>query len=127
MTTPSATLARAPVPSLGVVLVGCPDCRVVLGIDGAPRLRAALAAHRRACPAAADICGGCGCEAELHPRGDVLRCADCLGERLFDEPASPPAPARPQVRVRVVQARRPHGAHHPADGAEPEPAEKAVA
>ncbi len=123
MTTFPATLARAPVPSLGVVLVGCPDCRVVLGIDGAPGLRAALAAHRSACPAAADVCGGCGCEAELHPRGDTWRCADCLGERLFDELASPPVSARP--RVRVVPVRRPHSAHHPA--ADAEPAEKAVA
>src|SRR6266542_3217513 len=121
MTAPPA-LARAPVPSLGLVLVGCPDCRVVLGIDGAPGLAGALAAHRAACPAADDVCGGCGCEAELHPRGDTWRCGDCLGERLSDELAGPPAPARP--RVRVVQARQ-RADHQAARNAEP--AERAVA
>ena len=37
MTAPPS-LARAPVPSLGLVLVGCPDCRAVIGVDGAPGL-----------------------------------------------------------------------------------------
>jgi hypothetical protein len=121
MTAP-ASLARAPIPSLGVVLVGCPDCRAVIGIDGGPRLRAAVAAHRRACPAAADVCPGCGCEAELHPHGDGWRCADCLGERLFDDLAGPPAPAQP--RVRAVPARPPRAEHQ---AAEAEPIRKAVA
>ena len=120
MTAPAA-LARAPVPSLGVVLVGCLNCRAVIGIDGAPGLAAALAAHRSACPAADDICGGCGCEAELHPRGDTWRCADCLGELLVDTFTSPPAPAR--ARVRAVQARLRHAEHQAAT----EPTQKAVA
>ena len=96
-------LARAPVPSLGLVLVGCPHCRAVIGLDGAPGLAAALAAHRRTCPADDDVCGGCGCEAKLYPRGDGWRCGDCLGELLFDDLAGPPPPAHP--RVRAVQAR----------------------
>ncbi len=121
MTAP-ASLARALVPALGVVLVGCPDCRAVLGTDGAPGLPAALAAHRSACPAADQVCGGCGCEAELYPHGDGWRCGDCLGERLFDDPTSPPARAQP--RVRAVHARPRHAEHQ---AAEPEPAEKAVA
>jgi hypothetical protein len=78
-------LARAPLPSLGLVLVGCPDCRAVLGIDGAPGLTAALAAHRRGCRAAGEVCGGCGCEAKVYPHGGGWRCGDCLGERLFSE------------------------------------------
>jgi hypothetical protein len=121
--TMAPSLARAPVPSLGVVLVGCPDCRAVLGVDGAPGLAAALAAHRAACPAADDVCPGCGCEAELYPCGDGWRCGDCLGELLFDGLASPPVLARP--RVRVVQARPRRAEHQGATG--PECAEKAVA
>ncbi len=121
MTAP-ASLARAPVPALGVVLVGCPDCRAVVGVDGAPGLAAALAAHRSACPAADEVCAGCGCEAELHPCGDGWCCGDCLGEQLFDTLTSPPAPARP--RVRTVRARARRGEHR---AAEHEPAEKAVA
>jgi len=105
MTAPSA-LARAPVPSLGVVLAGCPDCRAVLGVDGAPGLADALAAHRCVCPAADDVCPGCGCEAELHPRnGGGWRCGDCLGELLFADLTSPPAPAPARPRVRAVRAR----------------------
>jgi hypothetical protein len=122
MTAPAAP-ARAPVPSLGVVLAGCPDCRAVLGVDGAAGLPGALAAHRRACPTADDICPGCGCEAELHPRGDSRRCADCLGGRLFDDLASPPALAR--RRVRAVRG-RPQGAEHQA-ATDADPTEKAVA
>ncbi|SRR6266511_1133555 len=120
---PPASLLLAPVPSLGLVLAGCPDCRAVLGIDGAAGLARALAAHRDACPAADQVCPGCGCEAELHPRGDGWRCADCLGQRLFDELGCPPAPARP--RVRAVSARPRHAEHQAVT--EPEPAEKAVA
>jgi hypothetical protein len=116
-------LARAPVPSLGVVLVGCPDCRAVLGVDGAPGLPAALAAHRRVCPASGDVCGGCGCEAELYPRNGDWRCGDCLEERLFDPLASPPAPAPGRVRAVQALARR---AERQA-ATEAEPAEKAVA
>jgi hypothetical protein len=122
MTAPPA-LARAPVPSLGLVLVGCPDCRAVLGVDGAAGLPAALAAHRSACPAADDVCPRCGCEAELHPRSDTWRCADCLGERLFDTLAGPAAPAR-RRRVRAVPVRQ-RAERQGAAGAEPE--EKAVA
>jgi len=121
MTAPPS-LARAPVPALGVVLAGCPDCRAVLGVDGTPGLAGALAAHRRVCPAADDVCAGCGCEAELHPRGDGWRCGDCLGERLFDSLTSSLPPAR--SRVRAVRARARRGEHR---AAEHEPAEKAVA
>jgi hypothetical protein len=121
MTAP-ASLARAPVPSLGVVLVGCPDCRAVIGLDGAPGGPAALAAHRSACPAGDDVCPGCGCEAEHHPRGDTWRCGDCLGERLFEDLTSPPA-ARPRVRAVQTQPRR---AEHQAV-TDTELAEKAVA
>jgi hypothetical protein len=100
MTMAPAALARAPLPSLGMVLAGCPDCRAVLGIDGAPGLAAALAAHRRTCSAAIDICGGCGCEAELYPRGDDWRCADCLGQRLFDDlPGSASQPTHDPQRA----------------------------
>ena len=121
--TASPSLARAPLPSLGVVLVGCPDCRAILGVDGAPGLPGALAAHRDGCLAASDVCPGCGCEAELHPRNGGWRCGDCLGELLSDTLTSPPAPA--QARVRAVRA-RPRRAEH--QGAvDPEPAEKAVA
>jgi hypothetical protein len=119
--TTAPTRAQAPVRSLGAVLVGCPDCHTVIGVDGAPGLPGAVAAHRRVCPAADNVCGGCGCEAELHPRGDRWRCADCLGERLFDDLASPPAAAR--SRVRAVPA-RPRRADHQAAA---ESAEKAVA
>jgi hypothetical protein len=101
MTAP-ASLARAPVPSLGVVLAGCPDCRAVLGLDGAACLTAALATHRSACPAADDICPGCGCEAELHPRGDGWRCADCVGERLSDDLTSPPVRADAELAEKAV-------------------------
>jgi hypothetical protein len=94
----------------------------MLGVDGAPGLAGALAAHRSACPAADDICGGCGCEAELHPRGDTWRCGDCLGELLFGNLASPPAPAHP--RVRAVRARR-RAEYQAATDAEPR--EKAAA
>jgi hypothetical protein len=99
MTAPAAP-ARAPVPSLGVVLAGCPDCRAVLGVDGDPGLAGALAAHRRACPAADDVCAGCGCEAELYPRGDRWRCADCLGQWLVDDlPGSASQPAHDPPRA----------------------------
>jgi len=121
MTAPAVTPATAPVPSLGVVLVGCPDCRAVLGVDRAAGLPGALAAHRHACPAADDVCPDCGCEAELYPHGAGWRCGDCLGERLFDDFASPPVPARP--RVRAVPARAQPIEHQVAA----EPAEKAVA
>jgi hypothetical protein len=122
MTTP-AVAARAPVRSLGLVLVGCPDCHAVLGIDGAPGLTAAVAAHRRTCPEASQVCPGCGCEAELYPRADGWRCGDCLGERLFDDLASPPAPAHPRVRAVPASPRR--GEHQGATDIEP--AERAVA
>jgi len=121
MTAPAAP-ARAPVPSLGVVLAGCPNCRAVIGVDGGPGLAGALAAHRSACLAADDVCGACGCEAELSLRGDGWRCGDCLGERLVDTLTSPPGPAR-RPRVRAVQA-RPRRAQRQAAA---EPAEKAVA
>jgi hypothetical protein len=121
MTAP-ALLARAPVPSLGVVLAGCPDCRAVIGLEGAPGLANALAAHRRTCPAGDDVCPSCGCEGELYQRGDGWRCGDCLGEHLFDSPASPPAPALP--RVRAVPALPVHGGQPTATA---EPADRAVA
>jgi hypothetical protein len=98
--TPLAGLARAPIPSLGVVLVGCPDCRALLGLEGAEGLAAALAEHRRDCPAIDDdVCAGCGCEAELYPCGTSRRCGDCLGELLSDTLTGPPIPARPRVRA----------------------------
>ena len=106
MTAP-ASLARASVPSLGVVLVGCPDCRAVLGVDGAPGLPAAVAAHRAACPAADDVCPGCGCEAELYPHGAGWRCGDCRGERLVDDlagSASQPANDPPRASDQEPQA-----------------------
>ena len=121
--TMAPSLARAPAPSLGLVLVGCPDCRAVIGVDGAPGLAGALAAHRAACPAADDVCPGCGCEAELHPHNDGWRCGDCLGELLFDDLASPPVLARPRVHAVPVRPRR--AEHQGATG--PEFAEKAVA
>ncbi len=107
--TMAPSLARAPAPSLGLVLVGCPDCRAVIGVDGAPGLAGALAAHRAACPAADDVCPGCGCEAELHPHNDGWRCGDCL--------------TRPRVHAVPVRPRR--AEHQGATG--PEFAEKAVA
>jgi hypothetical protein len=142
MTAPTG-LARAPVPSLGVVLVGCPDCRAALGVDGAPGLAAALAAHRRTCakrphapslappgrraPSARpvdDVCPGCGCEAELYPRADGWRCGDCLAELLSDTLDGPPAPA-PRPQVRAVPARPRHGEDQAAG--DPEPVARAVA
>jgi hypothetical protein len=122
MTTP-AGLASAPVPSIGVVLVGCPDCRAVLGVDGAPGLATALDVHRRECKTTPDVCPGCGCEAELYPRGDGWRCGDCLAERLSDTMAGPPTPASP--RVRAVPAGWRRGKRQTTTDAEP--AEKAVA
>jgi hypothetical protein len=97
--TARALLVRAPVHALGVVLAGCPDCRAVIGLDGAPGLGNALAAHRRTCPAGDDVCPGCGCEGELYQRGDGWRCGDCLGEQLADTLTGPPAPARPWVHA----------------------------
>ncbi len=98
--TMAPSLARAPAPSLGLVLVGCPDCRAVIGVDGAPGLAGALAAHRAACPAADDVCPGCGCEAELHPHNDGWRCGDCLGELLVDDlPGSASQPAHDPQRA----------------------------
>jgi hypothetical protein len=96
MTAPpvQALLARAPVPSLGVILAGCPDCRTVIGLDGAPGLANALARHRRTCPAG-DVCPTCGCEGELHQRGDGWRCGDCLGEQLADD--LPGSTSQPQT------------------------------
>jgi hypothetical protein len=117
MTTAPAAAARAPVRSLGLVLVGCPDCHAVLGIDGAPGLASALAAHRRACPAAGGMCPGCGCEAALYPHGASWRCGDCLGERLFDDLASPPALGRPWIRA--VAARPREAEHQGASDVEP--------
>jgi hypothetical protein len=123
MTTPAA--AKAPVRSLGLVLVGCPDCHTVLGIDGAPGLTSAVVAHRRTCPAAGQVCPGCGCEAELYPHGADWRCGDCLGERLFDDLAGPPPPAHPRVRAMPASPR--HAEHRGATDVEPELAERAVA
>jgi hypothetical protein len=123
-----AGLASAPVPSLGVVLVGCPDCRAVLGVlgvEGARGLVAALAVHRRECPVAADVCPGCGCEAELYPRGDGWRCGDCLAERLSDTLTGPPAPAPAQSGVRAVPTGPRRGEHQ--GDADPERPERAVA
>jgi hypothetical protein len=141
MTAP-AGLATAPIPSLGVVLVGCPDCRAVLGLEGAPGMADALVAHRRSCakrPRASrsarpgrrapgarpvdDVCPGCGCEAELYPHGGGWRCGDCLAELLSDTLDGPPTPARPRVRAVPL---RPRGGEHPA-ATDRAPAEKAVA
>ena len=123
---PPTALVLAPVRSLGLVLAGCPDCRAMLGIHGAPGLAAALAAHRAACPATAQVCPGCGCEAELHPYGDTWRCGDCLGERLFDRPDLDGAGTSARRWLRGVPARQHRSEHHhPAAGAEP--AEEAVA
>jgi hypothetical protein len=37
---PAVAPALAPVPSLGLVLAGCPACRLPLGVDRAPGLNA---------------------------------------------------------------------------------------
>jgi hypothetical protein len=143
MTAPAAP-ALAPVPSLGVVLVGCPDCQAVIGVDHAPGLGAALAAHRHDCPkrprphglAAVptqaptavpddDVCPRCHCEAELYPHGsgDGWRCGDCLAEQLFDDLGGPPQ--RRQVVTHPAPLRRHRGEDQAA--ADVEPAEVAVA
>jgi putative hemolysin len=88
----AAAAVLAPVAALGVVLAGCPACHRVIGLDGAPGLHAALAAHQRGCPnrrrplgvvpPADAVCPGCGCEAELYRRTSGWRCGDCLAEAL---------------------------------------------
>jgi hypothetical protein len=117
--------AAAPAPalvavaSLGLVLAGCPDCRLPVGLDGAPGLAAALAAHYRDCPQrrpADDVCPGCGCEADLYRRAAGWRCGDCLADTMLADLAAPAAvwpparrPARraPDAQVIAHRPRRP--------------------
>jgi hypothetical protein len=123
---PASALGPAPLRSLGLVQAscpGCPDCRAVIGLDGAHGLANALARPRRTCPPGDQVCPACGCEGQLYQRASGWRCGDCLGERLFDDLASPPAPAR--TRVRAAGARPRHPEHQDATATEPEPAEKA--
>jgi hypothetical protein len=104
----AASMALAPVASLGLVLAGCPACRLPLGVAGAPGLAAVLAAHQRGCPKrhpiptrpADDVCPGCGCEAELYLRASGWRCGDCLAQALLADSAIPAA-AQPGVRQPV--------------------------
>jgi hypothetical protein len=110
-TTAAPALALAPVASLGLVLAGCPACRLPVGVDGAPGLAAALAAHRQTCPLRPpapaapedEVCPGCGCEAELYRRAGGWRCGDCLAEVLLDDLAAPAA-TRPLARQPVRAA-----------------------
>jgi hypothetical protein len=105
--TPIVAAALAPVASLGLVLAGCPACRLPLGLDGAPGLAAALAAHQRGCPKrhpaparpADDVCPGCSCEAELYLRASGWRCGDCLAEARLTDPAIPASRARSRQPV----------------------------
>lgn len=87
----AAHVALVPVPSLGVVLAGCPACRRPVGLDGAPGLGEVLAEHRRGCPrrprSRRPVCPGCGCEAELWRRGNAWRCSDCWAWLLLGESA----------------------------------------
>jgi hypothetical protein len=104
-------MALAPVASLGLVLAGCPACRLPLGVTGAPGLAAALAAYQRGCPKrhpvptrpADDVCPGCGCEAELVLRASGWRCGDCLAEARLDDLAIPATAGRARGR-RPVRA-----------------------
>jgi len=106
---PAPALVR--VVSLGLVLAGCPDCRLPVGVAGASGLAAALAAHRAACPTRRsaptgaededEVCPGCGCEAELYLRAGGWRCGDCLAEALLDDPALPAPVGRSRVRQPV--------------------------
>jgi hypothetical protein len=91
------------------VLAGCPDCRLPVGVAGAPGLHAALAAHRSACPKRHpvptqpedDVCPGCGCEAELYLRASGWRCGDCLAQALLADPAIPATAGRSRDRQPV--------------------------
>lgn len=137
----AARVALAPVASLGVVLAGCPDCRLPIGVDGAEGLDLAVAAHRRRCPtrrraarpatppaqpqtpqapAQDDVCPGCGCEAELHPRAGGPRCGDCLAELHTGDLAIPATtPAAPPGWPAAPTRRHGHRAKHrakPTDG-----------
>jgi len=115
--------ALAPVASLGLVLAGCPACRLPVGLDGASGLADALAAHQHRCPKrrpADDVCSGCGCEAELVWYASGWRCDDCLAEARLTDPAilaaAPPrsrmrrpvraAPADPAQRIAHTPRRR---------------------
>jgi ribosomal protein L37AE/L43A len=109
ISTPALRAASAPVPSLGLVLAGCPACRLPLSVDGAPRLAEALAAHQRHCPKrrpADDVCPRCGCEAELIRCASGWRCGDCLAETRLTDPAipAPAAAAAPPSVHRPMQA-----------------------
>jgi hypothetical protein len=120
-TTPAvAAPALAPVASLGLVLAGCPACRMPLGVHGAPGLAEALAAHSRCCPKqrpaapapvparpADDVCPGCGCEAELYLRASGWRCGDCLAELLLTDPATPAGRSRTRQPVHDLAASPP--------------------
>jgi len=104
-TTPAAALA--PVPSLGLVLAGCPGCRLPVGVDGAPGLAAALAAHQCSCPMRRpedDVCPGCGCEAELYRRAGGWRCGDCLAETMLADLATPTVRRRARQPVHTAPA-----------------------
>jgi len=97
----SVAPALAPVPSLGLVLAGCPACRLPIGLDGAPGLADALAAHQHRCPKrrpADDVCPGCGCEGELVLCASGWRCGDCLAEARLTDPAIPAAAGRSGIR-----------------------------
>jgi hypothetical protein len=99
---PIVAAALAPVASLGLVLAGCPACRLPLAVDGAPGLAAALAAHQHRCPKrrpADDVCPGCSCEAELYLRASGWRCGDCLAEARLTGPAIPAGRARSRQPV----------------------------
>jgi hypothetical protein len=103
----------APVASLGLILAGCPACRLPLGLAGTPGLAEALAAHSRDCPKRPapaparptdDVCLGCGCEADLYLRASGWRCGDCLAEALLTDPATPAARPRGRQPVRPAPA-----------------------
>jgi hypothetical protein len=75
---------------------------------------------------APDVCPGCGCEAELYPRGNGWRCGDCLAELLSDALTGPTIPTIPtRVQVRALPPRpRPNERQA---AIKLEPAERAVA
>ncbi len=97
-------IAPSPTPALvatrlGVVLAGCPDCRLPIGLAGAPGIDGAVAAHRVACDASA--CPRCWQEAPLALRGGELRCAECWAAAVLELPV--PAVV---ARARPKRARR---------------------
>ena len=83
MIAPSATPALVAT-RLGVVLAGCPDCRLPIGLAGAPGIDEAVAAHRVACDASA--CPRCWQEAPLVLRDGALRCVECWAAAVLELP-----------------------------------------